>query len=75
LRQSKPANYPARPVKIIVPSPSDGSTDILTRVVDQKLAERTGQQMPIDNQPGAGANIGAEAAAKSPADAYKPLHL
>jgi tripartite-type tricarboxylate transporter receptor subunit TctC len=71
--QSKPAGYPARPVKIIVPFPAGGATDILTRVVGQKLSERIGQQMPIDNKPGAGANIGAEAAAKSPADGYTLL--
>jgi tripartite-type tricarboxylate transporter receptor subunit TctC len=71
--QSKPAAYPARPVKIIVPFPAGGATDILTRVVGQKLSERIGQQMPIDNRPGAGANIGAEAAAKSPPDGYTIL--
>jgi len=67
------AQYPARPVKIIVPFPAGGATDILTRVVGQKLSERIGQQMPIDNRPGAGANIGAEAAAKSPPDGYTLL--
>jgi tripartite-type tricarboxylate transporter receptor subunit TctC len=71
--QSKPAGYPVRPAKIIVPFPAGGATDILTRVVGQKLSERIGQQMPIDNKPGAGANIGAEAAAKSPADGYTLL--
>ncbi len=71
--QSKPAAYPARPVKIIVPFPAGGATDILTRVVGQKLGERIGQQMPVDNRPGAGANIGAEAAAKSPPDGYTIL--
>ncbi len=67
------AQYPARPVKIIVPFPAGGATDILTRVVGQKLSERIGQQMPIDNRPCAGANIGAEAAAKSPPDGYTLL--
>ncbi len=71
--QSKPAGYPARPVKIIVPFPAGGATDILTRVVGQRLGERIGQQMPVDNKPGAGANIGAEAAAKSPPDGYTIL--
>ena len=71
--QSKPAAYPVRPVKIIVPFPAGGATDILTRVVGQKLGERLGQQMPVDNRPGAGANIGAEAAAKSPPDGYTIL--
>ena len=71
--QVKPAGYPVRPVKIIVPFPAGGATDILTRVVGQRLSERIGQQMPVDNKPGAGANIGAEAAAKSPADGYTIL--
>ncbi|MDB5809829.1 MAG: hypothetical protein JWN94_1951 [Betaproteobacteria bacterium] len=71
--QTKPASYPAKPVKIIVPFPAGGATDILARIVGQKLSERIAQQMPIDNKPGAGANIGAEAAAKSPPDGYTLL--
>ena len=50
-----------------MPFPAGGATDILTRVVGQKLSERIGAPMPIDNKPGAGANIGAEAAAN-----YRP---
>jgi len=68
--QSKPANYPARPVKIIVPFTAGGATDIHTRVVGQKLSERIGQQMPVDNKPGAGANIGAKFTAAARPDGY-----
>ena len=62
--------FPSKPVKIIVPStPGDGS-DILARSIGQKLAERWGQPVLVENRPGAGGVIGTEAAAKSPADGY-----
>ena len=62
--------YPARPVKLIVPFPPGGNTDIVGRLVAQKLSESLGQQVYIENRGGAGGTIGAEAAAKSPADGY-----
>ena len=62
--------YPNKPVKMIVPYPPGGPTDIVARVVAQKLSEQTGQQFLVDNRGGAGGNIGAEAAAHSPADGY-----
>ena len=65
--------YPAKPIHIIVPFPAGGATDILTRVVADKLGTRLGQTMIVDNKPGAGANIGAEAAAKSAPDGYTLL--
>ena len=65
--------YPAKPVKVIVPYPPGGSTDIVARVVAQKLSEQTGQQFLVDNRGGAGGNIGAEAVARSPADGYTLL--
>jgi tripartite-type tricarboxylate transporter receptor subunit TctC len=65
--------YPSKPVKMIVPYPPGGPTDIVARVVAQKLSEQTGQQFLVDNRGGAGGNIGAEAAAKSPADGYTLL--
>lgn len=62
--------FPAKPVKIIVPStPGDGS-DILARSIGQKLTERWGQPVVIENRPGAGGVVGTEAAAHSPADGY-----
>ena len=65
--------YPSKPVKLIVPYPPGGPTDIVARVVGQKLSEQTGQQFIVDNRAGAGGNIGAEAVARSPADGYTLL--
>ena len=62
--------YPARPVKLIVPFPPGGNTDIVGRLIAQKLTDAFGQQMYVENRGGAGGTIGAEAAAKSPADGY-----
>ncbi|KLR57022.1 tripartite tricarboxylate transporter substrate binding protein [Diaphorobacter sp. J5-51] len=63
-------DYPNKPVKLVVPYPPGGPTDIVARVVAQKLQEQMGQPFVIDNRPGGGANIGAEAVARSPADGY-----
>jgi tripartite-type tricarboxylate transporter receptor subunit TctC len=65
--------YPAKPVKIVVPYPPGGPTDIVARVVAQKLSEQTGQQFVVDNRGGGGGNIGAEAVARSSADGYTLL--
>ena len=62
--------WPAKPVRLIVPYPPGGSADILARAIGQKLAEGLGQQVIIDNRPGAGTAIGAEATAKAPPDGY-----
>jgi tripartite-type tricarboxylate transporter receptor subunit TctC len=62
--------YPARAVRLIVPFPPGGSTDIVGRVIAQKLTEAWGQQVIVDNRGGAGGQIGAELAARSPADGY-----
>ena len=62
--------YPAKPVRIIVPFAPGGATDIVTRILAQKLTEAWGQQILVDNRAGAGGNIGAELAAKAPADGY-----
>ena len=62
--------YPNKPIKLVVPYPPGGPTDIVARVVAQKLSEQLGQSIIIDNRPGAGANLGAEAVARSPADGY-----
>ena len=63
-------NWPAKPVRLIVPYPPGGSADILARAIGQKLAEGMGQQVIIDNRPGAGTAIGAEATAKAAPDGY-----
>src|SRR5436190_7340069 len=62
--------YPARPVKLLVPFPPGGNTDIVGRLIAQKLSDSFGQQVYVENRGGAGGTIGAEAAAKSPADGY-----
>jgi tripartite-type tricarboxylate transporter receptor subunit TctC len=65
--------YPTKLVRIVVPFPAGGTSDILARAVGQKLAEEWKQQVVVDNRPGAGANIGAELVAKAPADGYTLL--
>ncbi len=62
--------YPAKAVRIIVPFSPGGATDIVTRLLAQKLTEAWGQQVVADNRAGASGNIGAELAAKAPADGY-----
>src|SRR5437660_1203037 len=62
--------YPSKPIKLIVPFPAGGTTDVLARVVGQELTKSWGQQVIIDNRPGAGGNIGADAVAKSAPDGY-----
>jgi tripartite-type tricarboxylate transporter receptor subunit TctC len=65
--------YPNKPVKIIVPFAAGGVTDIATRVIAQKMSERLGQQFIIENQGGAGGNLGMANAAKSAGDGYTIL--
>ena len=55
------ADYPTRPVQFVVGYPPGGATDILARLIGQRLSERLGQQFVIENKPGAGNNIGTEA--------------
>lgn len=62
--------FPSRPVKLVVPFPPGGPTDITGRLVADKLAQRWGQPVIVENRPGAGGNVGSEAVAKSPPDGY-----
>src|SRR4051812_18529906 len=62
--------YPAKPVKMIVPWPPAGVSDILARALAQGLTEATGQQFIVENKPGAGGTLGMAQLAKSPADGY-----
>lgn len=65
--------YPSKPIKVVVPFPAGGATDILTRAITEKLAQRIGQSVIIENKPGAGANIGAATVAKAAPDGYTLL--
>src|SRR4051812_47415125 len=63
-------NYPTRPIRFIVPFPPGGSTDTYARIIGVKLGEALGQPLVIDNRAGAAGALGAELAAKAPADGY-----
>jgi tripartite-type tricarboxylate transporter receptor subunit TctC len=67
------ASYPSKPIRMIVPFPPGGLTDFLARLTAQKLSETLGQQVLVDNRTGASGMIGADAAAKAPADGYTLL--
>ncbi len=72
--QAAGADYPARPVRWIVPFPPGASNDITARLFAQKMSESMGQQFVIDNRPGAGGSIGAQLAAEAAPDGYTILH-
>jgi tripartite-type tricarboxylate transporter receptor subunit TctC len=67
------AAYPNRPIRLVVPFPAGGATDIFARAVSAKLGERLGTNVIVDNKPGAGGVIGSDIAAKAPADGYTLL--
>ncbi len=67
------ADYPAKPVRMLVGFPPGGGNDEIARLVGPKLAEKAGRPVVIDNRPGAGGNLAAELTAKAPADGYTIL--
>ena len=67
------AEYPSRPLRMIVPFPAAGGADIFARLVSRKLADQVGQGVVVDNRAGASGIIGSEAVAKAPADGYTLL--
>ena len=73
LESARAQAYPVKPVRMIVPFPAGGATDIVGRLVAQKLSEAWGHQVIVDNRGGAGGTIGSEVAAKSPPDGYTIL--
>jgi tripartite-type tricarboxylate transporter receptor subunit TctC len=66
-------DYPSKPIRVIVPLAPGGGTDLAARVTAQKLTERWGQQIIVDNRPGAGGNIGTELVARAAPDGYTLL--
>lgn len=66
-------SYPAKPVRLVVPFPAGGATDVLARVISLRAAEKLGQQIVIDNRPGAGGTIGSDHVAKAAPDGYTLL--
>ena len=63
-------SFPAKPIRVIVPSPPGDGSDVVARLIGEKLAAAWGQQVVVDNRPGAGGRIGTELAAKAPPDGY-----
>ena len=63
-------NWPTKPIRLVVPFPAGGGTDIIAREASQRVSRATGWNFVIDNRPGAGGNLGVDAVAKAPADGY-----
>ena len=72
-RRAAAADYPTRPIRFLVAYSPGGATDIIARLIGQRLSERLGQQFVIENKPGAGNNIGTEAAVNAEPDGYTVL--
>ena len=74
LAHAQPAtSYPSKPIRIIVPFPAGGTTDLLARMLGQRMTTAWGQPVLVENKPGAGSTLGADMVAKSPADGYTLL--
>jgi len=73
LRYSRAQAYPSRPVQIVIGFPAGNTTDIVARLIGQRLSERLGQPIVIENRPGAGTNIGTEAVVRAPPDGHTLL--
>src|SRR5262245_42929611 len=74
-RAANAQNYPARPLRLILGYPAGGSTDLVARIMGAWLTERLGQSVVIENKPGAGTNLAAQAAVTSPPDGYTLLFV
>jgi tripartite-type tricarboxylate transporter receptor subunit TctC len=72
-RIARAQSYPSRPVRILVGFPAGGTSDIVARVIGQRLSERLGQQFVVENRPGAGSNLATEAVARATPDGYTLL--
>jgi len=64
--------YPTHPIRLVAPFPPGGSIDLTARLIGQWLTERLGEQVVIENRPGAGGNVGSESALHSSSDGYTP---
>jgi tripartite-type tricarboxylate transporter receptor subunit TctC len=73
LRAETTQGFPSKPVRLIVPAAPGGASDILARMIGQKLSEKWGQPVVVENKPGADSNLGADFVAKAPADGYTAL--
>ena len=71
--QSSASGYPAKPIRLVVPFPAGGATDIFARTLSQKLGEKIGATVVVENKPGAGGTLGSDLVAKSSADGYTLL--
>ncbi len=71
--QTSSMAYPTKPIRLVVPFPAGGATDIFARTLSQKLAEKIGSAVVVENKPGAGGTLGSDLVAKSPSDGYTLL--